>query len=198
MQGKNYLLRRWWSTVTSCPEKLQMFHPWRHSGSGWTGPWATCPTGSSSAHGRGSRNIRSLRSLSTQPILRYQLELCNTYNTKPEARMPSWQKHKAVDLLHPTRPSFTTHRSSPVLLKATLREPVKMVPLSNQGGLKSYGLTANHSRFTCCLKREYSPQAPLMVSVSTFRWFLIWVWLFQDSWDYWENPASILTKVAAP
>jgi len=135
--NKRLFTQRCWSTVTGCPHKLWMPHPWRHSRSGWMGLWATWPSGSSSVHGRGFGKIWSLRSLSTQSILWfYDTSLSfitHAQNLKPECPLDKNTKHKRVDLLCPTRPGFTTHWPSPVLLQATPREPVKMVPLFQAG-----------------------------------------------------------------
>jgi len=39
--GSTSLFWEWQSTGTGSPERLWMPHPWKHSRSGWMGPWAT-------------------------------------------------------------------------------------------------------------------------------------------------------------
>jgi len=42
MSGGSFSLRVWWDTVTGCPRRLWMPHPWRHSRPGWMEPRAAC------------------------------------------------------------------------------------------------------------------------------------------------------------
>ena len=39
---QHFILWRWPSTCTCCPERLWGLPPWRYSKSAWTQPWATC------------------------------------------------------------------------------------------------------------------------------------------------------------
>ena len=41
IKGRNVLQYGWWGTRSGCPERWWMPHPWRNSGSGWTGLWVT-------------------------------------------------------------------------------------------------------------------------------------------------------------
>ena len=58
-----------WGTGTGSPEKLWLPRPWKCSGLGWMGLWATWSSGRCPCPWQGLGTRWSLKSLPTQPIL---------------------------------------------------------------------------------------------------------------------------------